>query len=343
MKAIILIIFALMLNCIFVNAQDLYFSQFDKNPLILNPSNTGFFNGGNRLGVSYRTQWKNITTPYVTTSAFYDAQFLKKQPKDKIGLGLVFFNDKSGDVEMGLTQVSLSFAYSKLLTKENLFLFGFQTGYAQRSFDFYNATWDNQYDGNTYNPNSLTNETSFNLNYSYIDYAAGMGWSFRPSNNFRSSTGVALFHISSPKFRFSKDIKERLYRKIVVHHKTEIYIEKSPLSYEPAFAYIKQGVDKQILAGLMFRFTEEGNSYYSSSLPPTVFSIGAYYRSENALILAARLNYNNFEINYSYDFNISTIGKATKKQGGMELSLVYTQHSKAKKRVTRSGIPNFFE
>jgi len=82
MKAIILIIFALMLNCIFVNAQDLYFSQFDKNPLILNPSNTGFFNGGNRLGVSYRTQWKNITTPYVTTSAFYDAQFLKKQPKD---------------------------------------------------------------------------------------------------------------------------------------------------------------------------------------------------------------------------------------------------------------------
>ena len=229
---------------------------------------------------------------------------------------MVFFNDKSGDVEMGLTQVSLSFAYSKLLTKENLFLFGFQTGYAQRSFDFYNATWDNQYDGNTYNPNSPSNETSFNLNYSYIDYAAGMGWSFRPNNNFRSSTGVALFHISSPKFRFSTDIKERLYRKIVVHHKTEIYIEKSPLSYEPAVAYIKQGVDKQILAGLMFRFTEEGNSYYSSSLPPTVFSLGAYYRSENALILAARLNYNNFEINYSYDFNISTLGKATKSKVG---------------------------
>ncbi len=332
-----------MLFNISVKSQDIYFSQFDRTPLILNPANTGYFNGGHRLGVSYRSQWNNITTPYTTTSAFYDTKFLNKLKKDRMGIGLVFFKDKSGDVEMGLTQVSLSFAYSKLLSKENLFMFGIQAGYAQRSFDYLKATWDNQYNGSTFDPHIGSGETNYNSNYSYADFAAGMGWGFRPNDKFRSTTGIALFHLSSPKFKLLETSKEGLYRKLVVHNTTEIYINKSPLSFEPAFLYTRQGVDQQIIGGLMLRYTQGGKSSYSNSLPPTVFSIGAYYRAENAVILAARLNFTYFEMNFSYDLNTSTLGTISKYQGGFEISLSFIPLSNSKKRVSKNKVPKLLD
>lgn len=338
-----IVILLILFFSITVKSQDIYFSQFDKTPLILNPANTGYFNGGHRLGVSYRSQWKNITTPYTTTSAFYDTKFLKKLKKDRMGIGLVFFNDKSGDVEMGLTQVSLSFSYSKLLSKENLFMFGIQAGYAQRSFDYLKATWDNQYNGTTFDPHLISGETNYNLNYSYADFAAGIGWGFRPNDKLRSTTGVALFHLSSPKLKLLETSKEGLYRKLVLHNKTEIYFNKSPLSCEPAFSYTRQGVDQQIIGGIMFRFTQEGKSNYSNSLPPTIFSLGTYYRTESAVILAARLNFNYFELNFSYDLNTSNLGKISKNQGGFEISISYIQFSTSKKRVSKNKAPKLLD
>jgi type IX secretion system PorP/SprF family membrane protein len=343
MKNFIIFIFIVILNSFTVKSQDIYFSQFDKTPLILNPANTGYFNGGHRLGVSYRSQWKNITTPFTTTSAFYDTQFLKKQKKDRMGLGLVFLSDKSGEVQLGLTQISLSFAYSKLLSKENLFSFGFQAGYVQRSFDYNKARWDNQYIDYTYNSNFSSGETNYNSNYSYIDYAAGMTWGFRPNDNLRTSTGIALFHLSSPKSKFIGTSKEGLYRKLVVHNKTEIFVNKSAFSYEPAISYIRQGVDQQIIAGLMIKYTEGGSSFHHNSSTPKIFSLGAYFRTENALILAARLNYGSFEFNFSYDLNNSNLANVTNSQGGYELSFIFTQHSGSKKKGYRKGVPNLMD
>ncbi len=343
MRNIFLLIFIFLLNLIAVYAQDVNFSQVNKNPLSQNPSNTGFFNGVHRLGVSYRSQWKSITTPYTTTSAFYDVQFLKKQKEDRMGIGLVFLSDKSGDVELGLTQVSLSFAYSKLISKENLFLFGIQAGYVNRSFDFFKAKWDNQYINNSYNTQNPSNEINYNTNYSYLDYSAGLSWSFRPNDYFRSTTGVALFHLSSPKSKFIGTSQEGLYRKIVIHNRTEIFVNKSMFSYEPAFSYIRQGIDQQILGGLMIRYTESGKSFYSGSSPATVFSLGGYYRYEDAIILAARFNYNYFELNFSYDLSISNISKITKSRGGFELSLIFIPNTGSKKKGGRKGVPSFFD
>ena len=342
MKNTILIIIVILLYSFDVKSQDIYFSQFDKNPLLLNPAYTGFFTGNHRLGVSYRSQWKNITTPYTTTSAFYDTQFLKNQKKDRMGIGLVFLSDKSGDVNLGQTQVSLSFGYEKLLSKENLFLFGFQGGYVQRSFDYSKAQWDNQYIDNIYNPQNPSGETKYDQNYSYIDYAAGMGWSFRPNDFLRSTTGVSLFHLSSPKSKFIGTSKEGLYRKLVVNNRTEIMLDKSPISFEPAVAYIRQGIDQQIIGGTMIKYTEGGGSYRSSS-SSAIFSLGCYYRSTNALILAARLNYGMFELNFSYDLNTSGLGTVTKGHGGYELSLTFIQHSGSKKKSGRKGVPCLFD
>jgi type IX secretion system PorP/SprF family membrane protein len=327
MKRIALLLNIFVILGFTLNAQDVFFAQMDKSPLLMNPANTGFFNGSNRLGVNYRNQWKSITTPFTTTAAFYDIQLLKQEKEDRLGLGLVFFSDKSGDVDLGLTQVSLSMAYEKLLTKENLFMFGFQAGYAKRSFNFLKAKWDNQYVNNTYNPQILSGEANSNSDYSYIDYAAGLAWSFRPNDNLKSTTGLACFHLSGPKSFFFGTSREGLYRKIVAHNKTEIALDGSPFSFEPAVSYIRQGADQQIMGGLMVRFTEGGGSFYNSSPTPTVFSLGGYYRTQSAIVFAARLNYSLFEYFESW--------KDFKKWGFRNFSFIYCQILKKERKQKR--------
>jgi len=342
MRKIFLIVSLFLLNTLLVKSQDPFFSLFEKNPLILNPANTGYFNGVNRLGVSHRSQWKSVTTPFTTTSAFYDLQLLKDFKEDRMGLGLVFLSDRAGDVQMGITQVALSFSYAKILTKENAFMFGFQGGYMQRNFDFQKAKWDNQYVNYTYNAQLPSNEKNTNATFSCFDFAAGMNWGFRPNDNLKSTTGLALLHISSPKFEFIGTSKDGLSRKIVAHNKTEIYINKSPLSYETALLYSRQGASQQIIGGAMLRLSEGGNSFYSNTPTPTIFSLGGYYRTDNAIILAARLNYSYFELNFAYDLNTSDLGKISKSQGGFELSLVFIPKT-SKKKGNKKGAPSFFD
>src|ERR1035441_5781184 len=39
------------------SAQDIHFTQFFSNPLILNPAQTGNFNGNYRVGFNFKGQW----------------------------------------------------------------------------------------------------------------------------------------------------------------------------------------------------------------------------------------------------------------------------------------------
>jgi hypothetical protein len=56
-----IILILLFLGCFNIKAQDIHFSQFHKNPLVINPANTGFYNGTHRAGISYKTQWSSIS------------------------------------------------------------------------------------------------------------------------------------------------------------------------------------------------------------------------------------------------------------------------------------------
>jgi type IX secretion system PorP/SprF family membrane protein len=325
-----------------LQAQDAHFSLYSKNPLLLNPANTGFYNGDHRGGISYKNQWRNISAPYKTYSAFYDALiFREKFKKDKFGAGIVFLSDKAGDTRMGLTKVMASFSYTKLLTNQNAFLFGFQGGFAQNSIDLSKSTWDNQFDGLDYNPNLSSNEPGYKANSSYFDFAGGVGWVFRPNNYIQSSTGFSLQHLGQPKVEYSSVATSNLYRKFVVHNTTDIFLENNyRFSFEPGFLYTKQGAHQEIIAGCMVRMKYNEQSKYTNLENETTFSIGGYYRFADAIILASRFNYENFELNLSYDLNTSKAKNITKLKGGFEISLIYIHPYKT--ILNTKGVPKFF-
>ena len=64
-----------------MHAQDIHFSQFFASPVLVNPANTGNFNGVARLGLNYRDQWGSVSVPYQTFSTYAD---FAVQPKKAV-------------------------------------------------------------------------------------------------------------------------------------------------------------------------------------------------------------------------------------------------------------------
>jgi len=114
MKKFLLFSFFVILLHQFAAAQDKHFTQFYAAPLTLNPALTGSFEGRYRVSTIYRNQWKKVLdNPFKTVALATDLRFparTRSKSKDAIGLGLLFFNDKTGVIDFSTTQIALSLA-----------------------------------------------------------------------------------------------------------------------------------------------------------------------------------------------------------------------------------------
>src|ERR1700677_1438296 len=86
-------------------AQDIHFTQFFSNPLILNPAQTGNFNGNYRVGFNFKGQWPWAITGtaynYHTEAPYVDFSFGENKLKSGwMGIGINFLNDEAGDGEL---------------------------------------------------------------------------------------------------------------------------------------------------------------------------------------------------------------------------------------------------
>src|ERR1700740_3828742 len=78
-------------------AQDVHFSQLNAAPMMINPANTGFFDGYARGILNYRTQWSTANATYQTIAAGFDANAgIKRTRGAFIGLGGYVYQDKAG-------------------------------------------------------------------------------------------------------------------------------------------------------------------------------------------------------------------------------------------------------
>jgi len=140
--------------------QDLHFSQFNFSPLNQNPANTNFFDGDYRLVGNYKNQWPTVPVRFNTVSLSVDMNFITLKNNDRIGGGILFFFDKAGDSRFTSLNGGLSFSYIKSLDKnfQNAISLGVQVGIISKTFDYTKLTFDNQWNGDVFDPNSAPNE-----------------------------------------------------------------------------------------------------------------------------------------------------------------------------------------
>lgn len=314
------IILFLMICCVsLIHAQDIHYSQFNASPQNLNPAQAGLFDGDWRFVGNFRSQWSAIPVPYRTLSIASDTRLKTKLEKDVPALGLLINTDKSGDSRFTTTQLFVSGAYVKKLNKDSTHFLsvGLQPGVTTKSFDVSALTFDNQYDGDSYNASMSSGENFSKTRITYFDFGGGLAYLWKKNSRTLVSIGLSALHLNRPKQSFFNNDDTRLDVKTNVSAIAEFPVA-TQLDVLPSILYQRQGTFQETVVGLF-------GKYHLKPIDgmTTAVSLGGFYRMKDAFVLVANMDYKNFNVGFSYDINTSKLIEATNRRGGFEISLIY--------------------
>ena len=308
----------------FLKAQDIHFSQFYSVPLTHNPAVAGTIKGY-RFNSCFKDQWKSIGIPYRTVFASFDMNMLRsKSRKNALGAGISFFSDKAGASKMGLSMANLTLAYHVQLTPFNTLGGGIQGSFGQRSINYVDLKWDNQFEGDAFDPNTNSNENIPFPNFEFADISGGLSWNHNRNELFKANAGLAAFHLNNPSQSYYEKYGEKLFTKIVFHGGTEFVFKNTNTALLPAFLLVKQGPFYEINTGALVKFILGVDSKYTGLRSSSAFYLGSFYRFRDAISLVSKFDFkSNWSMGISYDINVSALRVASSGREGMEISLSY--------------------
>lgn len=306
-----------------VSAQiDPHFSQYYANPLWLNPGLTGVIDGDYRVSINAKEQWGSISSAYTTAGASFDVA-----PVKNLSFGGMILNQNAGDIGYNYLSALASAAYRIRFGSAGLDMvnFGVQAGILNKSFDASKITLGSQFDGSAYNGNLPFNESFTATNTLVPDVNAGVMY-FDGNGDKRVNTffGASANHLTRPVDRFlGNDIRVPI--RFTGHGGARVKVT-DVLDITPNGLYMKQGNAREASAGAYAQ-------YYIN--PETDLLFGANYRFDDASILFLGMHIKNVAVGVSYDFNTSSLNRATGSKGGLELSVSFTSRG-------RVAGPNFY-
>jgi len=296
MKKLLILINLFIIN-IMSFGQDIHFSQFYDNPVIINPANTGNFTGNWRIINSYRNQGNTIDLQYKTTTITFEHPIYYYT--EKMSLGMIYINDISAGNSLIINRLYLSAAYFKQISEKSFLHIGFQAGYVHKKFSLENLSFPDQFDTEIglFNSKLTTLENLENQKTSYLDLNWGLMWSrFTYKSTFQS--GIAMFHYNLPHETFF-DKKNRLPIKYIFHSYL-IYKLKANIFFAPKILYTYQKKASEMLIGndLIYVF-EDNTKIYAGA-----FYRGGIKRNSDALIIRFGIWYKKIDFCFNYDFEI---------------------------------------
>jgi type IX secretion system PorP/SprF family membrane protein len=318
--------------------QDLHFSQYRENPLNLNPALTGFFEGKVRVSLSHRNQWLSIPVPFSTYAASLDAQiFKRKNRRDLLGIGFQALSDVAGDSRFGTTMGSASLAYLFSLDDRgsNLLSLGASAAMVQRSIDYTQLVFDQQYNGSSFDPNRPNGEIFLKNSFSYLDFGVGINWYYWVSNDLTLTAGASYLHLNKPKQSLFDDTQVLLDARLNLHASALMPFNNA-YDIEPMLFFAKQGVYNNLILGARLHQERNPNPKEHNAI-----AYGVFYRYRDAIILNFNWEYYSYTFGISYDVNVSSLARASYLRGGYELTASYILNPRKKNSVKKLPCPIF--
>lgn len=326
-KAIIIIIFLIAVNS--GASQDIHFSQFKMAPVLINPAQAGFIFSRARLSANHRSQWRSVTVPFNTFSFSADYKlFQDRRSKNVFGNGITAFYDQAGDSKFGTSSGAIALSYIRVLNDfHNHFIsFGASGSYNDRSYDYSELVFGNQFDGQKFDPDLYHGETFLNRGFRFFSLTAGIHWYYSPQQETSYEAGIVYSHINKPPQSMLGNDDIRLDRKVTLYFNAEI-LQPNKRTILPGFYFSRQGTYTEIIAGSMITLD---NLSYGQSI--SNLKTGIFIRPVDAAILVFQFNYYDICFGISYDINYSTLRKASQFRGGFELSARYSIREKKSRR-----------
>lgn len=315
----ILIIISIVLFCGKIVAQDLHFSQFYASPLTLNPANTGWYNGDWRIAANYRQQWKAVDHhPFSTYALGVERQF--SQYLNFYSVGIQLLSDESGYVGLKAHKALLSGAYARNINGHS-FSLGVQAGIVCKATDIERYTYDEQFElggDKVFNPSFPISELAQDP-IIYPLFHVGLLWSKTFAGKFAPEVGIAFFNINAPdeKFYGMSSQNTRLPLRTSLSLGGDFTVSDNFI-VQPTLLYMLERQAKEFLFGANLVYTNY------ERLKPFAGTFVRYgnYTNFDAWSVVVGARYQNWRFGLSYDFNISSLTKATSGRGAIELSLV---------------------
>ena len=340
-KDYIPILFALILSIgtLPLIAQDLHFSQFWNAPLELNPALAGITSADTRFMGAYKNQWASVPVGYTTFSGAIDKKWAKlSNAKEQFGYGLLLHHDQAGDSNWSLFNVSTMLSYTKRMAKGVYASVGGQIGFGQRSFETQNLTFDNQYNGEFFDPRENTGESFPSTKKLFFDSHAGINirlqkdqlkakrrvtdFDERIDTRTKLDIGISIHHLNTPNQSFYDNSQ------LNIPVRYDIY-GLGVLKIKDNFDILGNGLVrlqsefKEILLGTALRIHLNQKRTKELSI-----DIGANIRLGDAAIPFLGMSYRNqWQASLVYDINTSPFRTATQNNGGPEFTLIYLFHS----------------
>ncbi len=297
-------------------AQDIHYSQFFNSPLNLSPSMTGYFNGESRYQLNYRNQWASVPVDYVSATASADYKFRNIKNDNYYAAGIMINYDMAGDLNLNLTDITATFAYSFELNETSRFSPAVAVSFAQRRFDPDDIRTGNQWDGRAYNPTIPAEDLGANSR-NYFDLGAGLNYRWQKAFRNFFDVGASAFHIIKPTESFDPDVD---------------YDAPRPMRYS-IYALFNFPVANRldILLNGMYTGQEEYRErvvntqlkFYVGSKQSAAFYLGGGYRLDDAWYPMVAIEMGAVYGAFSYDFTISDFETVTDGRGGPEFTLRY--------------------
>jgi len=304
-----------------VYGQDLHHSQFYTSPINLSPALTGNFFGDSRIALNYRNQWfVDDLANYLTFSASFDHRFYPKKWSQKgiWSLGMLINYDLAGDSKLGLTNLGISGAYTYTINIHNLISLGGLLGGSSRRFNVDNLTWDEQWNGRSFDPSRPSGESASPSSNFFMDISSGLNYRWQHSRRTKFDVGIGAFHLNQPdQIFYTLNQKAKLPIRLSMYALPSFKISsRFDLLLHAMFQ--NQKPYKESLLGLY------GKAYLSTKRGKEfALLLGLASRIGDSFIPKLAAEYKNWNAGVSYDINTSPFKVATRRRGGPEFSLIY--------------------
>jgi type IX secretion system PorP/SprF family membrane protein len=310
-------------------AQAPVFSQYYASSLYLNPALCGL-EKDIYLGMNYRSQWSNINLPFNTFQFSFIHPLSKPGVRVKHlgGLGASFLNDAAGPNDEFVTQsFSVSGAYNLHMSRygNNILSMGLQAGVTQQRVNFDALEWSSQYNPIGGYDDSRAGEAA-NLNSQVIQPQVTFGVMWYYTTRGRMSTrntsiynGLSIANLIPPP-GFVEDTQGTASVLYKLHGG---FVSMRKLKYEISPNYLVQYQNNsfQVNVGTYVSyFLEPPRLHHSKSKKVT---LGTWYRLKDAFIFSTGFSNTTWNVGFSYDTNVSSMGRNLGAANAYEISLAY--------------------
>lgn len=312
----------LLVACAFtLEAQDLHFTQYELAPVHVNPANTGGFFGTYRVGGLYRDQASAVAgfgsdyrTPFFAMEVNFGFAFRKS---DWTALSISFFQDRSGEVNLGKGGFLASGAYHLKLGKGDL---GIGAQFGSVSLSVKNPEKakfaDQLASGASTSPDLMKIEQA---KASYQDIAGGLAYTLPlTSQKHLMKVGFSVNHLTKPKASLSgTGFGNKLDMLLSAHGSFQYHLnEKVDLTPMIWLRNLKKSNETVTQCMVSYLFNVEKKIRLNAGLG---------YRFGDALQVMAGVDFGSLKAQIGYDQTVSDLTTAQDPSGfgAIELGVSY--------------------